>query len=413
MLSLTVRELALSDPGPTMDAIYLTGPGPTMGGPIHALSRDGRHLSLTVSFCGCTLLARRARLSSNRSAQVKKVILMVFITAIAASACSKVGVVVPVTKPAEINLRGKNEIIVSDLTPANPWDPNLIRGGQILADMVRENLAGSNFKIIDRNHLGRIMTELQLATSDLASPEGQLKLGRLMTGSVMVTGRMDNYEAGSEVTGERQKCKRYEDGEEIVYRCVVYTRNAYSTVRASFSVIDIESSQNLKTKMLACENTAWTQATDAEPAYIDLEALIQQCALQVADDFTKVVAPWTQYERAYFQKDGSLPTLEIGIKYAQAGEWDLAIVNFQRAIDAAASNPKIKVKAAGKAYWNLGLAFEFTGRFDEAAEYVKKAYELSNDGDYLNELDRIRRMKADSARLREQLRDAESAPGYE
>lgn len=206
---------------------------------------------------------------------MKKVIWMVFITAIAASACSKVGVVVPVTKPAEINLRGKNEIIVSDLTPANPWDPNLIRGGQILADMVRENLAGSNFKIIDRNHLGRIMTELQLATSDLASPEGQLKLGRLMTGSVMVTGRMDNYEAGSEVTGERQKCKRYEDGEEIVYRCVVYTRNAYSTVRASFSVIDIESSQNLKTKMLACENTAWTQATDAEPAHIDLEALIQ------------------------------------------------------------------------------------------------------------------------------------------
>lgn len=61
----------------------------------------------------------------------------------------------------------------------------------------------------------------------------------------------------------------------------------------------------------------------------------------------------------------------------------------------------------------MGLAFEFTGRFDEAAEYVKKAYELSNDGDYLNELDRIRRMKADSARLREQLRDAESAQGYE
>ena len=117
--------------------------------------------------------------------------------------------------------------------------------------MVRENLAGSNFKIIDRNHLGRIMTELQLATSDLASPEGQLKLGRLMTGSVMVTGRMDNYEAGSEVTGEGKSATiRGRRGDRL--RCVVYTRNAYSTVRASFSVIDIESSQNLKTKMLAC-----------------------------------------------------------------------------------------------------------------------------------------------------------------
>ena len=54
---------------------------------------------------------------------MKKVILMVFITAIAASACSKVGVVVPVTRPAEINLRGKNEIIVTT-------SPLRIRGTQ-------------------------------------------------------------------------------------------------------------------------------------------------------------------------------------------------------------------------------------------------------------------------------------------
>ncbi|MBP7382388.1 hypothetical protein KBA39_08340 [Myxococcota bacterium] len=346
---------------------------------------------------------------------MKKGIQSVLVAAVVmtASACSTVGVIVPVTKPAEINLKGKNEIIVNDIVPANPANPHLVQGGQILADMVRERLAESNFTIIDRNHLGSVMMELQLGASDLASPEGQAKLGKLMTGSVMVSGRMDNYEAGSDVTAEKRKCTRYEDGQEIVYPCVVYTRKAFSNVRASFNVIDIQSAQNLKTKVLTCKNTASTQATDAEPDDIDLDALREECALKVAADFAKVIAPWTQRVEAFFQKDGSLPTLEIGIKYAQAGDWNSAIANFQKAIDESASNPDIKVKAAGKAYWNMGLALEFTGKFDEAAKHVKKAYELTNDGDYLSELDNIKRMKADQAKLDQQLQDAGSSPAQQ
>jgi len=339
---------------------------------------------------------------------MKKVIQPVLIATVAVivSACSTVGVIVPVTKPAEINLKGKNEIIVNDIVPGDPGNSDLVRGGQILADMVREGLAESNFKIIDRNHLGSIMAELQLGSSDLASPEGQAKLGKIMTGSVMVSGRMDNYDAGDKVTGEKRECTRYEGDTEIRYRCVVYTRTAGSNVRASFNVIDVASAQNLKTKVLTCKNSATTKATDAVPDEIDLDALREECARQVAADFNKVIAPWTQHLKAFFQKDGSLPTLETGIQYAQAGDWESAIANFQKAIDEAATNPKIKPKAAAYAHWNMGLALEFTGKFDEAIVHVKKAYEISNNKDYLGEIDNIKKMKADQAKLEEQQRDS-------
>ena len=76
------------------------------------------------------------------------------------SGCAKMKVSVPVMHPAEVNLQGKNEIIIGDIKG---------RGGNEIAALIKQNLSQSKtLKIIDRQHLNRVLNEQKLSQSDLA-----------------------------------------------------------------------------------------------------------------------------------------------------------------------------------------------------------------------------------------------------
>ncbi len=95
--------------------------------------------------------------------------------------------------------------------------------------------------------------------------------------------------------------------------------------------------------------------------------------------------------------------METGISYAQAGLWDDALVQFKSATEMADTHPNISPKVAALAHWNLGLAYEYTGQFEDAESCIKKAFALSSDEDYLKELKNIETLKSDKKKLREQL----------
>ena len=60
--------------------------------------------------------------------------------------------------------------------------------------------------------------------------------------------------------------------------------------------------------------------------------------------------------------------------------------------------PEQDRKRLAKAYWNLGLAYEYAGDYDNATQTVRKAYELSQDKAVLRELDGIESLRQDSRR---------------
>ncbi|MBF0530485.1 MAG: tetratricopeptide repeat protein [Deltaproteobacteria bacterium] len=95
--------------------------------------------------------------------------------------------------------------------------------------------------------------------------------------------------------------------------------------------------------------------------------------------------------------------LEKGIEQARAGLWDQAVVLFNQAVAASTADPGIKPKAAARAHWDLGLAYEYTGRFDEAYSEIRKAYELTNEPEYGQELMNVKKMKEEKEELKKQL----------
>jgi tetratricopeptide (TPR) repeat protein len=309
--------------------------------------------------------------------------------------CSTMKVPVPVMRPAEINLKGKNEIIIGQIKG---------RDGEKIAAYVKDKAAASGrLKIVEREHLNRVLNELRMSQSDLVNIDKRKKLGKLMAGSILVMGRVldNNYEEN--MTRDSGTCYKTINKKQCEYTCYSYKRKGTATIKVSFDVIDIETGENLHSKVSQSVLKAQKSATDKMPERIDGHALLDSCAQSVANDFLKAICPWQQIVSAAFQKDGDLPMLEIGINYAKSGLWTDALAQFKEAVKQADSNPDVSPKTAAKAYWDLGLGCEYTNRFDESVDYVKKAFALSSNAEYLKELANIEKMEKDRKKLEEQL----------
>jgi len=323
-------------------------------------------------------------------------VVAIFTLALVFTGCATVGVKVPVMRPAEINLKEKNELIIGKIAG---------RGGEKIASYVKEKAIDSErFKVIDRQHFDRVLRELKLSQSDLADSEGRKKLGKIMIGSILIMGQVQEHRYNEDMKKEKRTGTKIVNKKKVKYTYYYYKRTGTASVIVSFDVIDIETGQILQSKTAKSVKRASTSARDATPERIDGNEILDQCDRQVATDFLKAIAPWKEIVTVNFIKDKKLPMLETGINYAKAGEWNDSITQFKQAVNQADSDPKIAPKTAGKAHWNLGLAYEYTNRFDDAVIHIKKAFALSNKADYLKELKNIKRRKEDYEKLEEQLK---------
>lgn len=322
------------------------------------------------------------------------------LAALALAACSTVRVAVPVLRPAEINLRGKQELVIGDFRgPAAP------RINQLLKESI---VSSGRFKLVERQHMDSVLAELSISQSDLADPSQQRKLGKMMTGSILVMAKVDRSAYREDRDSRQEKCTKQDKNKKPVeYKCVRNVRSGKAEVAVAFDVIDIETGENLKPKLVTCRQSSSTSAIDDDPPSIDGNAMLQACQQQVIADFMKSIAPWRDVVQAPFLKDGDVPQLEMGINYAERGEWDEAIRQFRSAVDFVGSKAGLDAEVVAKAHWDLGLAYEYTSRFDEAIAETKKAYEMTMNTEFLAEIDNIKRLRADQAKLEEQIGEGE------
>lgn len=86
--------------------------------------------------------------------------------------------------------------------------------------------------------------------------------------------------------------------------------------------------------------------------------------------------------------DGGLPELERGVALARDQKWREAIVVFQTVIDKYPGNEKLH-----KAYFDLGVAYEYDFQFDLAWQNLQNALASEDEDDYHRELQACRRFE--------------------
>ena len=319
---------------------------------------------------------------------VKNLLFSMFVL-ILVSGCSTVKVPMQVTHPAEICMTKYKAIAIGDI------DGNL---GRYFGDGLKNNLVESDrFKVVDRSRMNQIMAELNMSQSDLSDSKKRLKLGKMMCASAMIAGHTEgNYK--EELTYENRKCGNKKDG---YYNCKYYTRTGVYSTSGSVDVIDIETGEIIRSKVLNAKKSDYNNSysNEGKPASIDRDSLTLSATTSNVDSFLKAIAPWTEIVQAPFITDGDIPELERGINQIKIGDSAQAITTFANAAKAAEANPEIDPETIAIAYFNLGLAYNFTFDFNAAIDAFKKAYALDSDDDYLNWLKTAKCHKADHKKL--------------
>jgi hypothetical protein len=313
--------------------------------------------------------------------------------ALLCAACSTVAVRVPVMKPAEINMSSYSSVAIGEMH-GNYDRP--------MSNAIEEALVASqHFTVVDRQHMDRLMHELQISASDLADPKSAAKLGKVVAAGALIFGDVsrDYREVPSETHSKDKEGTTH----------TLYALKGDMTVRATFKIVDVSTGRLIIAKTYEEKRDDTNRGLDKRPDPIDRQSLERQARSAVVERFMKAIVPHQEYMVASFQKDGDIPQLEGGIGWAERGDWKQAQAAFNTAAQDAEKNLKLKPAQIAKAYWNLGLSYEYAGDYAKAVDMINKAYNLSTDRDMLSELDNVKRMQEDARKLAEQTGGAEAA----
>ncbi len=107
---------------------------------------------------------------------------------------------------------------------------------------------------------------------------------------------------------------------------------------------------------------------------------------RIISRFVAEISPHDRRVRVTLFEDSDMPELKSGIGFARAGRWKDALGLFLEATEKHHAHEEIH-----KAYYNAGVAFEYTHQYDLAREYLEKAVQISDEDEYLEELSRCRR----------------------
>jgi tetratricopeptide (TPR) repeat protein len=313
----------------------------------------------------------------------------------AVCACGTVQVRVPVMKPAEINMAPYSSVAIGGVTGnAN---------GPLSAGLEESLVASQRFSVVDRSHMDKVLSELQLSSTDLADPSKAAKLGKVVTAGAMIFG--DATESYREDTS--QDSSKDDKGNVTA----IHKLHGELIERATFKVVDVSTGRLVIAKTYEERRDDTNRGYNKAPSPIDRASLEKQAREAVLARFMKAIVPHQEYMTANFQKDSDIPQLEGGIGWAERGDWKKAEDSFNQTVADSEKNLKLKPAQIGKAYWNLGLSYEYAGDYAKASDMINKAYTLSNDRDMLGELDNIKRLQDDAKRLAEQTSSTEAAGG--
>lgn len=304
------------------------------------------------------------------------------------SGCSSaVKIPVSVQRPAETDLSAYKLIALGN------FQGNL---GGAFYERIKQGLveSPSHFQVLDRSRLDQVLRELRLSQSDLVDTRHRVKVGRLLGASALITGWLNStYSEG--VQSYQLKCRSQV--------CMNYQTTGVLRISGSMDVIDLQTGQILKSKMMndTCQDSAWSM--NGPPVHVDANALAEKCLSKQVNIFMRSVSIWSEVIDAPFEKDSALPGIDRGIAYARAGDMSEAANIFSSTARASENSRSVGGKSIATAYWNAGLAYLYMNEYDNAIDSFKKAFSFNQDEKYLQEKMRVEYLKRDRQKLDAQL----------
>lgn len=299
-----------------------------------------------------------------------------------------------VQEPAQINLSNFKKIAVGDMTGWHAAD--------VAGELTDRLVQSSRFEVLDRAHLDQMMQEYHLTMSGLVNQDSATQLGNLIGASALIFGRVEEYHYAENTSHHTENVY---DIVKWVPKKVgtkeVYTRNGKGTVEVSFTITDLTTGRILISPSITQSASTQTSVDNQPPApEINQEDLLATARRQVISRFMDMITPHSVSAQVVLLNDSDIPELDRGIDYAKNGSMNYAIENFISAVKNHQGNKNID-----KAYFDLGVAYEYANNFKDGLEMLNKAYSIKPDPRYANEISHCKSMEANYTKLQEQLQN--------
>jgi len=307
--------------------------------------------------------------------------------------CSTEQIRVPVMRPARVDLSRYRTLAIENITG---------NGGTAIANDLGTGLtASSYFTVVDRRDVEARMRELRRTRGDLFDPSTVAELGRQIGALALIHGEVVTNEYSEHVAEEEWvEVVRDEKGnvqQEIPH--VERTRYGHTELGVNLRVTATATGQLLYSRTITKQSFDQTRATDAVPAAIDPAPLFQDCRRLIVKDLVSRVTPRTDLVFVTLYKDSDIPLLAAGNNLARIGEWDDAIEQYRGALE---TLPAEYAEYRYMPLFNLGVAYEYTNRFEEAHRHLRDAYRVSAESRIADEIESLKYRERQYAELRKQ-----------
>ena len=281
----------------------------------------------------------------------------------------------PVLKPAEINLRGIDNIAIGDISG---------NVGYLIADLLTTRLFESDkYTVVDRQNLYQIMDEQRLSAMGAIDTNTAADIGKLIGAGALITGS-----ANLRYKLERFKDDAWKDKKGRWHQA--YYIEGIGRITSTLKVLSLTTGEVLAIKTITkegsqinCENNQW-------PSRPCKDEIVSEIVNETLDTFMKMIAPYTVYVYVNFE-NSKMPESEIGVSFAELGMWMEALEQFKKAKN---NNP-----SCSNDWYNLGLAYKYNFMFYEAIEVFKEANKIEPSTKYTEEIVDVRCMQAEREML--------------
>ncbi len=314
---------------------------------------------------------------------------------------------VKVNKSPAIHLPGVKKIAIADFQGQD-------RSGSQIATLTQSMLMQSQyFEILERDQLRRVLEEQNLGMAGVVDDATAAQVGKLLGVDALIFGEVTRYEvdADKEVTTmvkDRRGTGKYRDVEEKdkktgktkivkkeIYEEVYVPKKHFvrqGTVAINFRVVDVETGQLLaahsdsKSYNSEDEKRSFFQIlTDQQKKLKPQGEILADLSESICRRFSQMIAPYVVNERRIIEPGKG--SIQVGIKYAQAGLWPEATEAWEQAVVEMPNDP------AG--FYDLGLAYEVQGRLERAEAAFQKAAKIKQKKLYLDAIARVRKTMED------------------
>ena len=347
---------------------------------------------------------------------------LLLITVLLVGCGAVTSVSVPVTRPAEVNLKDFDKLAVGEIKGRGSGTleamgdfARAVTGGEtkksgaerFTAELVEALHGSERFDVLDIESLKMALSQNNLVMASLTSGGNEKEIKGIFGNIALISGRILRYDYDQELTHKDFKKKDKKTDKVTTTR--TYYRDATATVSVSLRIVDLRTSKVLATKKFTKSEGRKKSKRGSRPDRIPSEPLFDACRAEIIRSFVRIVSSYTEHVYVSFETDKEIPELDHGFRMVKLGDWDDARDIFQRVVETYSTSPVVH-----KAYYNLGLSYMYTDRFDEARTALKKAYSGKPDRKYLQAIGKLDKRIEDTRRLEAQRwvdPDAEESDG--